>query len=84
MGLSAPWTEYLEIIAFQPVKTYLGMNPIVFSVPWDDSIEIIALHLVKILRGNNPMDLSGPWDDSYLYSWIRPPSIYVPDLKTVL
>ena len=48
MGLSDPRYESLDIIALQPVKKWLGINPMGISAPWADSIDIIALHKAKI------------------------------------
>ena len=37
MGLSAPWTYSLEIIALHPVKEIQGINPMGLGAPWDDT-----------------------------------------------
>ena len=43
MGLIAPWVDSLVIIYLQPVKKWIGINPMGLSAPWDGSIDIIAL-----------------------------------------
>ena len=43
MGLSAPWDDSIDIIAFNPVKKIQGMNPMVLSAPWADSLEMTSL-----------------------------------------
>ena len=47
MGLSATWNNLLEIFAFRPVKTILGMNPMVLSSPRSNALGIIDLQRVK-------------------------------------
>ena len=42
MGMSTPRSDSLEIIALQPVKKRLGINPMGRSAPWDDSLDIIS------------------------------------------
>ena len=49
MGLSDPWVDSLDIIAFQRVKKLLGINQKGISVPWSNSIGIIALHTTKTI-----------------------------------
>ena len=46
MGLSAPRANFLDIIAFKPVKK-LGIKPVGISAPWANCIVIIALQPVK-------------------------------------
>ena len=46
MGLSAPRTNSLEIIALKPVKKLIRINPIILSAPWADSLDIISLNPV--------------------------------------
>ena len=48
MGLSAPWDDYLDIIDLQPVKKWIGVNPLGLSYPWSKSIDIIDFHKAKI------------------------------------
>ena len=43
MGLSAPWSNSLEIIDLHPVKKWLGIDPMGLNAPWYDSLYIIAL-----------------------------------------
>ena len=47
MGLSAPWTDSLDIIYLRPVKKCLGINPMVRSTPLDNSIDIISLKIAE-------------------------------------
>ena len=47
MGLSAPRADSFEIIALQPVKKLIEMNPMSLSAPWDDYLDIIYLKPVK-------------------------------------
>ena len=48
MVLSAPRSGSLDIIAFRPVKKWLGINPMGLSVPWYNSLDIIAFQITKI------------------------------------
>ena len=48
MDLSAPWDEYLDIIALHTVKTLPWVNPMGLSVPMADSIDIISSQRAKI------------------------------------
>ena len=57
MVLSAARDEYFEIIALQPVKKLLDMNPMGLSAAWVDYIEIIVTKPVKKLLGINPWAL---------------------------
>ena len=47
MDLSAPWGDFIDIIALRLVKKLLGINPMVFSAPWASSLDIIALQTAK-------------------------------------
>ena len=47
MGLIGPWYNPLVIIALQPVKKMLGINPIGHSDTWGDSPDIIYLYPIK-------------------------------------
>ena len=47
MILSAPWTEYIDIIDLQTLKTLLYVNQMRFSDPWSDFIENIALLTIR-------------------------------------
>ena len=47
MGLSAPWSESLDIIALQPVKQCLGINPLRLSAPCSESLVIVAFQTDK-------------------------------------
>ena len=47
MSLIAPWVESLDIIALNPVKKILGINPMVLSSHWAYALDVIALRLVK-------------------------------------
>ena len=40
MGLSYPWANSLDIIAFHPVKKQ-GMNPMGLSAPCDEYLEMV-------------------------------------------
>ena len=57
MELSAPWGDSLDIIAFQPVKKLLWINPTGLSAPREDSLDMISLRTLKNLW-INPMVLS--------------------------
>ena len=46
-GLSAPWSDSLDIIALRPVTKLRGINPMGLSVPWSNSLDIIAFNTVK-------------------------------------
>ena len=46
MGLSAPKSEYLEIISLQPVKKLIGINPMGLRDSWADYLDIIDLNPV--------------------------------------
>ena len=47
MGISSPGSDYLDVIALQPVKIYIYINPISISAPLEDSLDIIALEPVR-------------------------------------
>ena len=47
MGLSAPRTASIDIIALWPVKILIGINPMNLSAPWAKYLDIIALNPVK-------------------------------------
>ena len=47
MSLSAHWTDFLDIIALDPVLKIPGINTIGISATWDNSFYIIALQQVK-------------------------------------
>ena len=47
MRLIAPTVNSTDIIALQPVKKMIGINPMVLSAHWNDSIYIIALNIVN-------------------------------------
>ena len=47
MGLSAPRADSLYIIALQPVKKLLWINPMELSDPWAHSLDIIDLQTAK-------------------------------------
>ena len=47
MGLSPPRADSLVIIALQPVKKLIGINPMGLISPGDDSLGIITLKPVK-------------------------------------
>ena len=49
MGLSAPWVGSLDIISLQPVKKWMGINPMGLSAPWADSLGIIDFHTAKTI-----------------------------------
>ena len=51
MGLSAPYTESLDIISLKPVKNILGINPMGLNDPRDESLVIVALRPVKKFWG---------------------------------
>ena len=42
MGFSAPITNSLVIIDFQPVKTFIGIKPTSLSATWANSPDIIT------------------------------------------
>ena len=50
MVISVPWDDYIEMIAFYPVKAIArdeGINPMGLSDPWVHYIDIISLRTVK-------------------------------------
>ena len=47
MGLIAPRTDSIDIIAMRPVKKSIGINPMSLCAPWAKSTDIIALNQVK-------------------------------------
>ena len=47
MGLSAPRSSSIDIIALYPVKKLIGINPMRLSDPCADSLDIIAFNPVK-------------------------------------
>ena len=47
MGISAPSSDSLEIIALHPVRKLKGINPKGLSTYWEESPEIISLEPVK-------------------------------------
>ena len=47
MGLSAPRADSFVIIALQPVKKLIEMNPMSLSAPWDDYLDTIFLRPVR-------------------------------------
>ena len=46
MGLITPRYDSLEIIALQPVKKLVVINPMVLNSPWYNSLDIIVLKKV--------------------------------------
>ena len=48
MGLSEPRANYIDIIALQPVKEFLGFNPMELSVPWAEYLDIITFQIDTI------------------------------------
>ena len=52
------------IIAFQPVKKWIGINPTGLSAPRSNSLEIIYLLTIEKSLGINPTRLSYPRADS--------------------
>ena len=48
MRLSDPWSKSLDIIAFQTVEKWLGLNQMSLSAPWYDSPDIIYFQTAKI------------------------------------
>ena len=48
MGLSAPWSDSLDIIVLQLFKKTPWIKPIVLSVPMADYVDIIAFQKDKI------------------------------------
>ena len=57
MGLSDPRSDSIEIIALQPVKKLIGINPMRLSSRWEESLDIIALKSVKKHQGLTQWDL---------------------------
>ena len=47
MGLSAPWADYLDIIALQTVKNIPWVTLMELRVPMADSLDIIAFQTAK-------------------------------------
>ena len=47
MGLSAPWSDSLNIIALKTVKKWIGINPMGLSAPGSDSLDIISFQTTK-------------------------------------
>ena len=47
MGLSAPRADSLEIIALQPVRKFIGINPTRLIDPWSGALDIINLNTLK-------------------------------------
>ena len=43
MGISYPWSDYIDIIALKPVTKALEVNPMGIITPWEYSIVFIAL-----------------------------------------
>ena len=58
MGLSAPRADSLEIIALQPVRKFIGINPTRLIDPWSGALDIIDLNTFK--KDINPMGISAP------------------------
>ena len=42
MGLSAPWDDYIEMIALQLVIVFQGIKPMGLSDHWFNYLEVIA------------------------------------------
>ena len=57
MVISVPWDDYIEMIAFYPVKAIArdeGINPMGLSDPWVHYIDIISLRTVKTIARDLP------------------------------
>ena len=50
MGLSDPWAESLDIISLQPVKKWIGVNPMGLSAPRINSLVIVFCRQFKKLQ----------------------------------